>query len=128
MRPPAISTTTAIPISSIFNNSGAIRVLLNEVGNRRHWLGIRAIDSRVTRDAVQARVTLVGHRGLARSIHTDGSYCVASDPRVLFGLGSETAAQTVSVQWPGGQLEEFRNLAVDRYWLLESGKAPRAIQ
>jgi hypothetical protein len=110
----------------IFNNSGPIRVLLNEVGNRRHWLGVRAIDSRVKRDAVQARVELVGHRGMSRSIHTDGSYCVASDPRVLFGLGSETAAQTVSVHWPGGQVEEFRNLAVDRYWVLESGKAPRA--
>jgi hypothetical protein len=23
-------------------------------------------------------------------------------------------------------VEEFRNLAVDRYWILESGKAPRA--
>jgi len=112
----------------IFNNSGAIRVLLNEVGNRRHWLGVRAVDSRVKRDAMQARVELVGHRGTSRSIHTDGSYCVASDPRVLFGLGSDTAAQTVRVHWPGGQVEEFRDLAVDRYWVLESGKAPRAMQ
>jgi enediyne biosynthesis protein E4 len=112
----------------IFNNRGAIRVLLNEVGNRRHWLGVRAVDSRVKRDAMQARVELVGHRGTSRTIHTDGSYCVASDPRVLFGLGSETAAQTVRVQWPGGQAEEFRNLAVDRYWVLEPGKAPRAMQ
>jgi hypothetical protein len=111
----------------IFNNSGAIRVLLNEVGSRRHWLGVRAIDGRVRRDAVQARVEVVGQRGLARSIHTDGSYCVASDPRVLFGLGSETAAQTVRVHWPGGKAEEFRNLAVDRYWVLEPGKAPRAM-
>jgi hypothetical protein len=59
-------------------------------------------------------------------VQTDGSYCVASDPRVLFGLGDATAAQTVRVQWAGGQVEEFRNLAVDRYWILESGKAPRA--
>jgi hypothetical protein len=110
-----------------FNNSGPLQVLLNEVGNRRHWLGIRVIDSRYKRDAVQARVALVGpQRHATRSVQTDGSYCVANDPRVLFGLGSETAAQTVRVQWAGGQVEEFRNLAVDRYWILESGKAPRA--
>jgi hypothetical protein len=85
------------------------------------------IDSRYKRDAVQARVALVGpQRHATRSVQTDGSYCVANDPRVLFGLGSETAAQTVRVQWAGGQVEEFRNLAVDRYWILESGKAPRA--
>jgi len=46
----------------------------------------------------------------------------------LFGLGSESGAQTVRVQWPGRQAEEFRGLAVDRYWILESGKAPRAVR
>ena len=114
----------------VFNNSGPVRVLLNEIGSRRHWLGIRAIDSRYRRDAVQAPVTLVGHgrRDATRGVHTDGSYCVASDPRVLFGLGNESADQTVRVQWASGQVEEFRNLAVDRYWVLESGKPPRAQQ
>jgi hypothetical protein len=75
---------------------------------------------------VQSRVELVGHRGTTRSVQTDGSYCVANDPRVLFGLGSESVVQVVRVQWAGGQVEEFRNLAIDRYWVLESGKAPRA--
>jgi hypothetical protein len=110
----------------VFNNSGPVRVLLNEVGHRRHWLGLRVIDTRYMRDAVQTRVSLVGHRGASRSVQTDGSYGVASDPRVVFGLGSENGAQTVRVQWPGRQAEEFRDLAVDRYWILESGKSPRA--
>ena len=110
----------------IFNNSGPVRVLLNDIGNRRHWLGIRAIDTRYGRDAVQTRVSLAGRRGAQRTVQTDGSYCVASDPRVLFGLGSESGPQTVRVQWAGGRTEEFRNLPVDRYWVLEPGKAPRA--
>ena len=110
----------------VFNNSGPVRVLLNEVGSRGHWLGVRAIDTRYKRDAVQARVSLAGQRGAAKTVQTDGSYCVASDPRVLFGLGSGSAAQTVRVQWAGGQVEEFRNLAIDRYYVLEPGKAPRA--
>jgi hypothetical protein len=110
----------------VFNNSGPLRVLSNDAGNQRHWLGLRVIDGRFTRDAVQARVSLVGQRGATRSVQTDGSYCVANDPRVLFGLGTGGVAQTVRVRWPGGQVEEFRNLAVDRYWILESGKPPRA--
>jgi hypothetical protein len=110
----------------VFNNSGPVRVLLNEVGQRRHWLGIRAIDSRYQRDAVHARISLAGHRGAPRSVQSDGSYCVANDPRVLFGLGDASSAQTVRVQWAGGHVEEFRNLSVDRYWVLESGKPPRA--
>jgi hypothetical protein len=109
----------------VFNNSGPARVLLNEVGSRRHWLGIRLIDSRYRRDAVQARISLIGQRGASRIAQTDGSYCVANDARVLFGLGDASAMQAVRVQWAGGQVEEFRSLAVDRYWILESGKAPR---
>ena len=110
----------------VFNNSGPVRVLLNDAGSRRHWLGIRAIDSRYRRDALHSRVTLAAGRSVHKTIQADGSYCVANDPRVLFGLGSESRPQTVRVQWAGGQVEEFRHLAVDRYWVLEPGKAPRA--
>ena len=109
----------------VINNSGPTRVLLNELGSRRHWIGFRAIETRYKRDAVQTRVSLAGQRGAAKRIQTDGSYAVASDPRVLFGLGSEGGAQTVRVQWAGGQVEELRDLAVDRYYVLEPGKAPR---
>jgi hypothetical protein len=112
----------------VFNNSGPVRVLLNESGHRRHWIGIRVIDQRYKRDALQTRVELVGPRGASRRIQADGSYGVASDPRVLFGLGSESAAQTVRVHWAGRQPEEFRGLTADRYWILESGKPPRAAQ
>jgi len=111
-----------------FSNNGPARVWLNAVGNRQHWLGVRVIDDRDKRDALQAVVELAGHRGMSRSVQTDGSYASASDPRVLFGLGTETGAQTVRVHWPGRQAEDFRNLAIDRYWILESGRPPRPSQ
>jgi hypothetical protein len=111
----------------VFNNSGPTRVLLNQVGHLRHWLGVRVIEGRYRRDAVQTRVELVRPNGrpLWRRVQTDGSYCSASDPRVLFGLGESTAPQTIRVHWTGGNVEEFRDLAVDRYWVLESGKPAR---
>jgi hypothetical protein len=109
----------------VFNNSGPARLLLNDIGHRQHWLGVRALDGR--RDALQARITVVDGRGrtLVRRIQADGSYCAAGDSRVLFGLGADQAPRTVRVEWPGGRVEEFRNLAVDRYWVLEAGKPPR---
>jgi hypothetical protein len=114
----------------IFNNNGPARVLRNEIGSRRHWLGVRVIDSRHRRDAVQARVVLVRRdgRSVVRRVQVDGSYATASDPRVVFGLGDETAVQTVRVQWPGGAAEEFRGLAVDRYWTVEPGTDAREIK
>jgi hypothetical protein len=111
----------------VFNNSGRLRVLLNDVGHLRHWLGVRVLESPHRRDAVQTRIELVrpNNRSVWRRVQTDGSYCSASDPRVLFGLADSTTPQTVRVHWAGGKVEEFRNLAVDRYWVLESGKAAR---
>ena len=109
----------------VFNNGGPIRVLLNEVGNRRHWLGVRVIDGRHRRDALQARIEIVrGDGGSSwRRVQTDGSYLSASDPRVLIGLGADQSPRTIRVHWAGGRVEEFPDLAVDRYWMLESGKA-----
>jgi hypothetical protein len=112
----------------VFNNGGPTRVLLNEVGNRRHWLGVGVIDDRHRRDALQARIEVV-RRGVGsswRRVHTDGSYLSSSDPRVLIGLGGDQSPRTIRVHWAGGRVEEFPDLAVDRYWILESDKAPRA--
>jgi hypothetical protein len=112
----------------VFNNNGPARVLVNETGQRRHWLGVRVLDGR-GRDALQTRVEIVRTAGgaLRRRVQTDGSYCAASDPRVLFGLGADGSPQTIRVHWAGARVEEFRGLSVDRYWVLESGKAPRAV-
>jgi hypothetical protein len=105
----------------IFNNRGRARVLLNSVETRNHWLGLRLVDN--GRDALHASVELVAPNGGTRwqRAHTDGSYCVANDPRVLFGLGPDDAPGTVRVHWTGGRVEEFPDLAVDRYWELRSG-------
>jgi hypothetical protein len=113
----------------VFNNSGPVRVLLNQVGSRQHWLGLRVIDGQRRRDALQARLELVG-RGRAhaiRRVHTDGSYASTSDPRVVFGLGADAAPKTVRVHWPDGRVEEFGGLQVDRYWVLESGQPARPL-
>jgi len=100
-------------------------VLRNDVGNRQHWLGVRVLDR--GRDAVQATVALARRPGvpLMRRVQTDGSYCAVSDPRVLFGLAADASTQSVRVRWADGRVEEFRDLAPDRYWILEAGKAPR---
>ena len=111
----------------VFNNSGPARVLINESAQGNHWLGLRILDGRAPRDALQARVevTVSGGRRLVRRVRNDGSYASAGDPRVLVGLGPAAGPVTVRVVWPQGTTEEFRNLAIDRYWVIEPGRPPR---
>lgn len=104
----------------VCNNNGPARLLLNQVGNRSHWLGLRFAAKDGGRDLVQTRVEVLspGGKSLWRRARADGSYCSANDPRVLVGLGASDKPRTIRVYWPDGQVEEHRDLAVDRYWVV----------
>ncbi len=107
----------------VVNNSGPARLLINQVGDRRHWLGLRLLGAEGRRDMLGARVAV--HRGgrpdLVRRVRTEGSFASASDPRVLFGLGESTVIDKVHVEWPDGSVEQWLDLPIDRYSTLRQG-------
>ncbi len=80
------------------------------------------------RDLPGTRVGLfrVGHDPQWRRVRTDGSYASASDPRVLFGLGTDSAPVTVRVEWPHGRAEEWRNVGLDRWVTLKENEGEQA--
>ena len=100
----------------VTNNNGPVRLLLNEAGNRNHWLGLRLVD-KTGRDMLGASVEVVVTKNkiLRRRVRTDGSYLSANDPRVLVGLGSATRVEVVRVRWPDGATAELKAPPVDRY-------------
>jgi len=100
----------------ITNNNGPVRLLLNQLGNRNHWLGLRVVDKN-GRDALGAQVEIVVKKNqvLRRRVRTDGSYLSANDPRVLAGLGAATQVDTVRIRWPDGSVGELKAPQVDRY-------------
>ena len=109
----------------VTNNNGAARLLLNQVGNQKHWLGLRLV-GKSGRDMLGAYVEIVVESSvLRRRVRTDGSYLSANDPRVLAGLGAATRVKNVRVRWPSGAVEEWKDLPVDRYTTLKEGVASR---
>ena len=123
----------------IGNGAAPVRLLLNQIGDRSHWIGLRlvgpAVDSgssgRVeptpSRDMLGTRVAVVRADGTAlwRRVRTDGSYASANDPRVLVGLGTSADAPRIRVIWPDGQSEHWLGLPVDRYTTLTAGTGER---
>jgi hypothetical protein len=109
------------------NNNGPSRLLLNQIGNRNHWIGLRLLLKASPRDAFGARVQLVLSDGTSRwrRVRTDGSFCSSRDPRVLVGLGEVVNVKEVRVTWPGGLSEIWRNLPIDSYTTLREGSAPQ---
>ncbi|HEY8020886.1 MAG TPA: CRTAC1 family protein [Thermoanaerobaculia bacterium] len=105
----------------VADNDGPVRLFVNQVGRRNHFLGLRLMTGK--RDALGARVELAraGQPVLVRHAHADGSYASANDPRVLFGLGESAAKGDVTVTWPDGRREVFKGLRADAYTTLHQG-------
>jgi hypothetical protein len=98
-------------------NVGEPPVLLrNDGGNRNHWLGIKLEGTKSNRDGVGARITVTagGTRRVKQRLG-GASYCSASDPRLLFGLGSNAKIDTVEVKWPSGQVSTLKNVNANQY-------------
>lgn len=109
----------------VANGAGPARLLVNTIGSRNHWLGLRLVSASARRDALGARVEVLRATGatLVRRARADGSYASANDPRVLVGLGNSAGAQRVRVTWPDGTSEEWPAVPVDRYTTLTQGTA-----
>ena len=107
----------------VSNNNGPARLLINRVGNRNHWMGLRLIGKKTKRDMLGAKVEVIvtPQRKLWRRARTDGSYCSSQDPRVLVGIGSSDRVEAVRVRWPDGRLEEWKSPPINRYLTLEEG-------
>ena len=107
----------------VLNAAGPARLLLNQIGNLRHWLGVRLLGKESSRDMLGTRIELIlpDDSKLLRRVRTDGSYCSSHDPRVLVGLGAWDRVRMVRVHWLSGQTEEWPNLPVDRYTTLQEG-------
>jgi hypothetical protein len=105
------------------NASGPAQLLINNIGNRNHWLGLRVVGGAGTRDMLGARVEIIRTSGptLWRRAHSDGSYASANDPRVLVGLGTAVDVPRVRVHWPDGSAQDFGDVPVDRWTTLTQG-------
>jgi hypothetical protein len=110
----------------IGNNAGRTRLLINHVGQRQHWLGLRLVGTSGSRDMLGARVGVTRADGttLWRRARADGSYASANDPRVHVGLGAATAPVSVEVRWPSGAKQTWKDVAIDAWHTLAEASAP----
>jgi hypothetical protein len=92
------------------------------VPQRGHWLGVRAINPDLHRDAYGAEISVhAGDRRWARVINPGYSYLSSNDPRAFFGLGQVAQVDRIEVVWPDGTEESFAAPTVDQYIELRKG-------
>jgi enediyne biosynthesis protein E4 len=97
------------------------RILVNSADNGNHWLLLKLVGHKATRDAVGARVALTTPSGRTLYNHVTGSvgFMSTSDLRLHFGLAGEAMAATIEIQWPGGTVQTLKNISADRILRIE---------
>ncbi len=104
-------------------------LLRNDVGQNRDWLAIKLTGTESNRDAIGAQVTIscVNESGkvvqMLRHVTAGGGYASQNSDRIYFGLGNNARIESVSVSWPSGKKEVYRNVATNQFLKIsESGE------
>ena len=85
----------------------------NNVGQDNNWLRVVLEGGRASgRDAFGSVVRVKTSQGTLTKVKAGGSgFLSQHDPRLLFGLGQDAAAQSIEVTWPNGKSESFASEA-----------------
>jgi hypothetical protein len=107
-----------------FSHVGGPPALLhNRTETANGWLGLELVGTgKSNRNAIGSRVEVRTAAGAqVRFVNGGGSYLSASERRQLIGLGAADRAERVTVRWPSGSEQTFRDMAAGRWWRLTEG-------
>lgn len=112
----------------ITTNNGPAYVFRNDGGNRNHWLRVRTVGTRSSRDGLGAVVRVTSASGKQWTMVRSGSsYCSQSQMAPTFGLGPDKVVQSLEIDWPSGVKQHFANVPVNQVVTVEEGKGLVAI-
>ena len=112
---------------AVINNVSDFPLLLvNRAGNDNHWLGIHLVGVVSNRDAIGARVRVIGSapgspRVRVDEVRSGSSYSSNNDMRLHFGLGKAESVGSIEVRWPNGREEVFPGVTADQIISLREG-------
>lgn len=104
----------------VTTNGGSAYVLHNETVTPNHWITLQLLGHKSNRDGIGAIVKLTtAHSAQWVTATASSSYLSASDRRVHFGLGADTVAEAIEVQWPSGIRQTLRDIRGDQFVLIK---------
>ena len=99
----------------VLNLNGYPNLLRNDGGNGNNYLFIKTVGRRANRDGIGTRIEIeVSGRRQVAEVRSGGSYLGHDDMRAHFGLGQATLVDKVTLRWPGGTVQELRDVAANQ--------------
>jgi FimV-like protein len=99
-----------------------VRALQNDSAEGRRSIAFDLRGTRSNRDAIGARVD-VEHAGrrVVQFLSAGSGFLSQHTKRMHFGLGESAAAEKVTVRWPSGAVQEYRNLRAGSCYRITEG-------
>ncbi|MBN2008159.1 VCBS repeat-containing protein [candidate division KSB1 bacterium] len=117
-----------------YNNDGFLDIYIpsaehshilykNAADNGGNWIGFMLEGTKSNRDGVGAFITLYYANGIQLRYTKAGSgYLRQDNPWVHFGLGFETAVDSVVIRWQLGNTQTFRDLEINQYYNIKESE------
>ncbi len=101
-------------------------VFYENPGLGNHWIAITLVGVRANRSAIGATIRVdVREDGERRTIykHVNGGGTFGANPlRQTVGLGKASGIERLEVVWPGGRVQQFTDVPLDRFLRLVEGQ------
>jgi hypothetical protein len=97
------------------------RILMNGGLSKNHWMMFDLRGHTSNRDAIGAKIKVrtASGRELYNHVTTSVGFMSSSDRRAHFGLGKETATESVEIRWPSGIVQILEAPQVDKILKIE---------
>jgi hypothetical protein len=106
----------------VTTNAGPAYLYHNE-GGTNHSLRIKLVGTKSNRDGIGAVVRLnAGTDRQWKMLRSGSGYLSASELVLTFGLGSQTKAGQIEIQWPSGQVDKLSNVNAGQTVTVQEGK------
>ncbi|MDR3632193.1 MAG: ASPIC/UnbV domain-containing protein [Isosphaeraceae bacterium] len=122
-------------VAADFRNTGQLDVLVRQVSGgavtlyenlfpQRHYLKVSLRGSKSNKLGLGARLTVIaGGLTQTRELYPINTFLSQAPSLVHFGLGDAADVERLTIRWPSGTEQTFRNLSGDRHVLVDEGKS-----
>ena len=105
-------------------NNGPAFLFRNDLNNGNRFLRLHLTGTKSNRDAIGAVVRIYrGGETQMRTVRAGSSYLSQSELLLTFGVGKADRIDRLTVEWPSGGTQEFRNISTAKAYQLHENEA-----
>jgi hypothetical protein len=111
----------------LITTNGGRSYLFHNEGSANHSLRVKLVGTKSNRDGIGSVVKVKSGRDEQwQMLRSGSSYLSQSELVLTFGLGMQSKADSLEVQWPSGQVDKLANISAGQTVTIQEGKGMMA--